>query len=115
MSRLPAYGRALLDALRAGRVPAHGIAVWIDQTPPSAGICAPLAIFQDTDPATLDWGLCHAQTVIVPHADRVQHDRLLATVRKIRKAGPLRLLLLKDSAPGFEIVVSSEVRHDIMV
>ena len=107
MSRLPAYGRALSEALQARKTPAHGIAIWIDIKPPVTGICAPLAVFPDTDPAALDWSLCKNQSVIVPHADRVERDRLLATVKAIRAARPRRLLLLKDAAPGFELVVSA--------
>lgn len=107
MTRLPAYGKALQEALQAHKTPAHGLAVWIDSKPPVTGICAPLAVFSsDTDPAALDWSLCKNQNVIIPHADRVDRDRLLATVRAIRAARPARLLLLKDAAPGFEIVVS---------
>ena len=80
--------------------------MWIDANPPETGICAPLAVFADTAPGELDWSLCKNQTVIVPHADQVDRDRLLATVRAIRAARPARLLLLKDEAPGFEVVVS---------
>lgn len=105
--RLPAYGRALLDALKSGREPLHGIAAWIDVRPPERGLCAPLAVFADTDPAALDWSLCAGRSVIVPHADRVEPERLTATVCAIRAARPLRLLLLTDRAPGFAFVVSA--------
>lgn len=107
MKRLPAYGRAMLDALNAGRAPTHGVAVWIDRPAPPASVCAPLAVFSDTDPGALDWSMCRGQSVIVPHADEVERGRLLATVRAIRAARPLRLLLLKEDAPGFEFVVSA--------
>lgn len=103
--RLPAYGRMLLTALKAGREPLHGISVWIDTRPPERGLCAPLSIFVDADPANLDWSVCEGRSIIVPHADQVAHDRLISTVREIRAARPLRLLLLKDNPPGIEFVV----------
>ena len=108
-ARRPAYARALHDALRRGQEPAHGIAVWIDTRPPERGTCAPLAVFADTDPAALDWSLCRGRSVIVPHADEVAHERLIAVCRAIKAVRPARLLLLKDDAPGFEFVVSGGI------
>ena len=107
MKRLPAYGRQLLDALNMGREPIHGIAVWIDRPASTGGVCAPLAVFADTDPLTLDWSVCCARSVIVPHANEVVPRRLIATVSAIRAARPLRLLLLKEASPGFEFVVAA--------
>lgn len=107
MKRLPAYGRALLDDLKAGRRPTRDILIWIDRHVPPSSLCDPLAVFPDVDPTLLDWSVCRGQSVIVPHADQVKHERLLATVREVRAAGPLRLLLLKEDAPGFEFVVSA--------
>lgn len=105
--KLPAYGRHLEHAIATGKRPRHGVAVWIDRMP-VRGICAPLAVFSDTDPGALDWSLCRGMDVIVPHADEVQRERLIAVCRAIKAAAPRRLLLLKQDPPGHEFVVSAE-------
>ena len=109
--RLPAYGRDLLDHRKAGREPYHGIALWIDRKPPQNGVCAPLAIFSDTQPHELDWSLCEARSVLIPHSDEVDPDRLLAVINEVVKADPSRLILLKEAPPAFEIVYSREARQ----
>jgi hypothetical protein len=103
--KLPAYARPLLAALRAGKEPLHGIAVWIDRNPPARGICAPLAVFPDADPRELDWSVCKNRDVLIPRADAVDPARLIATCQAIRAAVPARLLLLKSDG-GYEFVVS---------
>lgn len=105
--RLPAYGRELQDTLRAGREPYHGLAVWLDGAAPAHGLCARLGVFPDTDPADLDWSLCRGRDVFIPYADEIEHARLMAACRAIRDAGPRRLILLKQEAPGYEFVVSA--------
>jgi len=108
--RLPAYGRDLLEHRKAGREPYHGIALWIDRKPPQNGVCAPLAIFSDTQPDELDWSLCEGRSVLIPHSDEVDPDRLLAIINEVVKADPSRLILLKEAPPAFEIVYSREAR-----
>lgn len=107
MNRLPAYGRQLRAIIAGGKKPRHGVAIWIDRQP-ERGICKPLAVFPDADPAALDWSICQGQDVIVPDADHADRGRLIAVVRAIRAARPRRLLLLKEGHPGFEFVVSAE-------
>lgn len=109
--RLPAYGRDLLAHRRAGREPYHGITLWIDRKPPANGLCAPLAIFSDTQPDELDWSLCEGRSVLIPHSDEVDPDRLLAVINEVVKADPSRLILLKEAPPAFDIVYSREVRQ----
>lgn len=106
--RLPAYGARLADRLRDGFEPPHGVAVWIDTAPSLRGICAPLAVFADTDPAALDWSLCHRRDVFVAHADAVAPDRLQAVVAAITDAQPRRLLLLLERPPYCHIAISGE-------
>lgn len=107
--KLPAYGRDLQHAIATGKRPRHGAAVWIDR-PIVRGICAPLAVFADTDPGALDWTLCRGLDVTVPSADEVQRERLIATVRAIKAARPRRLMLLKSDPPGHEFVVLGGAR-----
>lgn len=109
--RLPAYGRDLLAHRRAGREPYHGITLWIDRKPPANGLFAPLAIFSDTQPHELDWSLCKDRSLLIPHSDEVDPDRLLAVINEVVKADPSRLILLKEAPPAFEIVYSREVRQ----
>lgn len=106
--RLPAYGRELAQRLREGFEPAHGIAVWIDSPPSLRGICAPLAVFGDTDPAALDWSQCHRRDVFIAKADRVAAERLQATVGAITAAGPRRLLLLLSRPPYCTLLIPGE-------
>ncbi|MBD5805334.1 hypothetical protein AZOA_47870 [Azoarcus sp. Aa7] len=103
--RLPAYGAQLASRLREGFEPAHGIAVWIDTPPSLRGICAPLAVFADTDPAALDWSQCHRRDVFIARADSVTPERLQATVAAITAAKPRRLLLLRASPPFCTLLI----------
>ena len=105
--RMPAYSRALREALMTGKEPQHGIGIYLDEMPPERSIFAPLAVFSDTDPADLDWSICAGRDVTIPRADEADRDRLLATVAAIRAARPRRLLLLKAEPPGFEFVVTA--------
>lgn len=106
-SKLPAFGRPLQAAIISGREP-RDIVVFIDRWPPrkTAAKRPALAVLPGDDPGALNWSACRGRNVIVPGADEVPHDRLIATCRAIRAASPLRLLLLKDEAPGFELIVS---------
>lgn len=106
--RLPAYGARLADRLRDGFEPPHGVAVWIDASPSLRGICAPLAVFADTDPAALDWSLCHRRDVFIVRADAAAADRLRAVVAAITTAQPRRLLLLLEHPPYCYIAISGE-------
>lgn len=106
--RLPAYGAQLAERVREGFEPAHGIAVWIDARPSLRGICAPLAVFYDTDPAALDWSLCHRRDVFIAKADDAAPDRLQATVAAITAAGPRRMLLLQSRPPYCTLVIPGE-------
>lgn len=105
--RLPAYARKLRELIASGKNPRHGIAVFVDRAPVH-GICKPLAVFPDADPAALDWSICAGLDVTVPFADEVDRDRLQSTVRAIKAAKPRRLMLLKAAPPGFEFVVLGE-------
>jgi hypothetical protein len=107
--RLPAYGRQLATRLQSGIEPKHGISVWIDPTHrvPMTGVCAPLAVFPDDNPAMLNWGACRGRDVWIPGADRIERDRLHAVVRAIVAAAPRRLILLTREHPGIEFVVST--------
>lgn len=106
--RLPAYGAQLAHRLREGFEPAHGIAVWIDTPPSLHGICAPLAVFADTDPAALDWTQCHRRDVFIAKADAVAPERLQATVAAITAARPRRLLLLQSRPPYCILLIPGE-------
>jgi hypothetical protein len=107
--RLPAYGRQLMTRLASGIEPMHGISVWIDPVRgvPMTGVCAPLAVFPDDNPAMLNWGVCRGRDVWIPGADLVERDRLHAVVRSIVAAAPRRLILLTREHPGCEFVVST--------
>lgn len=106
--KLPAFGRPLQAAVRAGCEP-RDIVIFIDKWPPKKRSARrpALAVLPGDDPALLDWTLCFSRDVIVPGADEVPHDRLIATCLAIRAANPLRLVLLKDAAPGHEFAVSA--------
>lgn len=106
--RLPAYGAQLANQLREGFEPAHGIAVWIDAPPSLRGICAPLAVFADTDPTALDWSQCHRRDVFIAKADAVPADRLQVTVAAITAAQPRRLLLLLSRPPYCTLLIPGE-------
>lgn len=106
--RLPAYGAQLAERLREGFEPAHGVAVWIDARPSLRGVCAPLAVFADTDPAALDWSVCHRRDVFIAKADEAAPERLQATVAAITAAGPRRLLLLQLRPPYCTLVIPGE-------
>ena len=107
--RLPAYGRQLATRLASGIEPMHGISVWIDPVRgvPMTGVCAPLAVFPDDNPAMLDWSACRGRDVWIPRADQVERDRLHVVVRAIVAASPRRLILLTRETPGCEFVVST--------
>lgn len=106
--RQPAYGARLADRLRDGFEPPHGVAVWIDTAPSLRGICAPLAVFADTDPAAMDWSLCHRRDVFIVRADTAAPDRLRAVVAAITEAKPRRLLLLLERPPYCHIAIRGE-------
>lgn len=112
--RLPAYGRELQENIRAGREPYHGISVWIDRQASRKGVCAPLAIFSDTQPNELDWSLCKGRSVLIPHSDEVDAGRLIEVINEIVKEYPARVILFRESPPGFSIAYSQEVGNDHM-
>lgn len=105
-SRQPAYSRALRDALQAGRVPKHGIAVFLDDRPPARSAFVCIACFDDSDPLALDWSICRNLDVIVPNSDRADHERLQRLIQALEKARPRRLQLWKSdgSIPEFRVL-----------
>ena len=107
--RLPAYGRQLLEALKSGREPFHGISLWIDREASLNGVCAPLGLFRDADPAMVDWSLCRNRSVMIPHAEKVDPDRLSATIAELKKYDPERVITFSENPPSFEIVFSREL------
>lgn len=94
--RSPAYARALLAHIASGR-PANTILVFIDQSPNLRAPWPALAVFADTDPASLDWSLVRNRGVIVARADRVERPRLAATLAAIARAAPAHLMALASS------------------
>lgn len=99
---LPAFGRTLQAAIRAGREP-RDIVIFIDRWPPKKRPLKrpPLAVLPGDDPSSLDWSLCAGRDVIIPAADEADRDRLRSTVQAIRAAGSRRLVLLGQGAPEF--------------
>lgn len=87
----PAYSRELAALYRQGLEPLHGIAVYLDRTPPQRPLLARLACFADTDPAALDWSLCRGRDAVVPCADQCDPDRLDRLLDALTAAKPRRL------------------------
>lgn len=106
--RQPAYSKGLRELLHAGREPQHGIAVYLDQRPPSNPLCAPLACFSGDDPSAIDWSLCTGRDVHIPNAGICSRDRLVQLVRAIRAAQPRRLQVHRAGRPTVFVVVGED-------
>lgn len=101
----PAYGRQLCAHLNAGRVPQHGIAVFLDQRPPQSPLCAPLACFSDTDPDRLDWSLCSGRDVHVANAGVCDPGRLARLIEALKAVRPSRLQVHRADAPTEFVII----------
>lgn len=107
--RQPAYARVLRDALQAGRVPRHGVAVFLDDRLPARSAFVCIACFSDSDPLALDWSVCRNLDVIIPNSDRADHDRLQRLIQALEKVRPRRLQLWKSDGSVPEFLVLGEV------
>lgn len=110
MKRRPAYARELAATLAAGLEPLHGIAVYLDRTPPQRPLLARLACFADTDPAALDWSLCRGRDVVVPFADQADPDRLGRLLDALKAARPRRLQAWSASGDDIRFIVTADGR-----
>lgn len=109
----PAYSRALRQLIQAGREPFHGVAVWLDQSPPKNPLLAALACFPDTDPEELDWSLCRGRDVIVANSDRCDRARLRRLVHAIARTGPRRLQVWQSDGSNPQFLIIGKVDNEV--